>query len=337
MLAREVDHRAKNMLAVVQAMVQLSRGTDIASYKEALTQRIHALSRAHSLLAADRWQGVQLRELVNEEMAPFGGADQDRISVTGPPLILNPGAAQTFALLLHELTTNSVKHGALSHNQGSIVLSWAEGIQTNPGIHVRWQEFGGPPIVPPKREGFGLKLLRASVERQLNGKLSLAWQAEGLICDLTVPPRHFVAAARAAEIRKKADPDSGPSAVPNVRRALIVEDEALVGMELEATLTRAGIEVLGPATDVRQAIDLLSETDADIVLLDINLNGEKSFLVAEALTKRSTPFIFCTGYAAHVILPPRFSHVPVLAKPYTVDQLFHAMNRAVRQPLFPNA
>jgi DNA-binding NtrC family response regulator len=119
--------------------------------------------------------------------------------------------------------------------------------------------------------------------------------------------------------------------LPEFRRVLLVEDEALVGLELETALMRAGMEVLGPATTLSEALRLASESAADMALLDINLQGEHSFPVAEVLKMRGIPFVFCTGYARRMIIPEEFSHIPVVEKPYTIDRLFQAMDRAAEQ------
>src|SRR5205807_2956247 len=124
LLAREVDHRARNALALVQSIVRLTRSDTIKSYIAAVDGRIGALSRAHTLLAQSRWQGADLSRLVDEEVAPHRIGEVERITATGPEVSLDPRTAQTLALALHELSTNAAKYGALSLMSGRVHLSW---------------------------------------------------------------------------------------------------------------------------------------------------------------------------------------------------------------------
>jgi PAS domain S-box-containing protein len=124
LLAREVDHRAKNALALVQSIVRLTQAASIPDYVQAVEGRIRALSRAHTLLSQSRWQGTELRGLVEEETAPYQSQVADRIRAEGPYVLLNPAAAQSLALALHELATNAVKYGALSSSAGRVHLTW---------------------------------------------------------------------------------------------------------------------------------------------------------------------------------------------------------------------
>ncbi|WP_152569501.1 MULTISPECIES: PAS domain-containing protein [Sphingomonas] len=190
LLAREVDHRAKNLLAVVQSVVQLTRADDSEQLKAGITGRIQSLARAHSLLAESRWEGVELTALAREEVAPYAEESDGRITLQGPRLTLRPAAAQSIALVLHELATNAAKYGALSADSGRIDLSWC--IEPDGGLLLVWQERGGPPgpEQPPSRSGFGSRLIKASVERQLRGTLAYDWAANGLTVTMTIAPEY---------------------------------------------------------------------------------------------------------------------------------------------------
>src|SRR5712692_5503470 len=145
LLAREVDHRARNALALVQSIIRLTKSDNIANYTSAVEGRIKALSVAHAILSATRWEGADLRGLVDEELAPYK-TGHERIVVKGPDVVLRPSAAQTLALTLHELTTNAAKYGALSSSSGRIELSWE--IQDG-NLITHWREVGGPAIRAP--------------------------------------------------------------------------------------------------------------------------------------------------------------------------------------------
>lgn len=206
LLAREVDHRAKNLLAVIQGIVQLTRAESANAFATAIIGRIQALGRAHSLLSASRWEGADLRQLVVEELAPFLGGDRPRATIRGPHLQLRHAAAQSLALGLHELATNAAKHGSLSVEGGTVAIEWRLAPAADPVLELHWTERGGPPVAPPARRGFGATLLRSSVERQLKGSVTLDWQPEGLVCELRVPAMQLALVNEPA----RADPVAAP-------------------------------------------------------------------------------------------------------------------------------
>ena len=316
LLAREVDHRAKNLLAVVQSVVQMSRAEDIDSFKAGVTGRIQSLARAHSLLAQGRWEGVGLEQIVAEELAAFRVDGQDRIRIEGPPLRLTPAAAQSLALVLHELATNAAKYGALSRDGGAVKVGWAR--EEDGSASLQWCELSGVATAPPTRSGFGGRLIQASVQRQLRGTLAYHWGENGLTVRLTIPAEHLLrAAAEPAATAANAGPPPGePMVRPTSCRILIVEDEALIGLQLEQALVEQGCEVVGVASNVTEALQLIDDKQPEGALLDINLAGEKSFPVAERLASLGVPFVFCTGYAGEQVLPPSLADAPLIRKPF---------------------
>ncbi|WP_439597052.1 PAS domain-containing protein [Falsiroseomonas sp.] len=188
LLMRELDHRAKNALAVVQAAVRMTPKEDPEAFATAVLGRIGALARAHTLLAQGKWDGVGLRELVQGEMAPFLSPDgTPRVRLEGPAVVLAPTAAQAISMALHELATNATKHGALSTPEGRVALDWA----TEPGqsqLRLNWSESGGPAIqAAPARQGFGSRVLEATIAGQLGGRILLHWRSTGLVCEMTIP------------------------------------------------------------------------------------------------------------------------------------------------------
>ncbi|MBK1658712.1 PAS domain S-box protein [Paracraurococcus ruber] len=192
LLAREVDHRAKNALAVVQSILTLTRTGDPAEFKRAVLGRVAAMARAHTLLARERWNGADLRSLLEEELAPHRGAGATAgVTLSGPPTGLAPEAAQPVAMAVHELATNAAKYGALSVPGGTVAVSWQADGATG-GLLMRWREAGGPPVTPPARRGFGTGLIENTVRRQLQGELALDWAPLGLDCSIRLPPRMVV-------------------------------------------------------------------------------------------------------------------------------------------------
>jgi two-component sensor histidine kinase len=158
LLARELQHRTKNLLAVIQAIASAS--LQESHGKESFFDRLHALAKAQDLIIEGAGRGALMRQVVENALEIF----RTRVSVDGPEVFLNPGAAQGFALALHELATNAAKHGSLSTEGGTVSVNWAvDATTTEPTIHFRWQERGGPVVTTPKRKGFGTVLLERAV------------------------------------------------------------------------------------------------------------------------------------------------------------------------------
>jgi two-component sensor histidine kinase len=183
-LMREVDHRANNLMAVVQSAVRLSRGRDADDLRKITLGRVEALARAHQLLAESRWRGADLRRLVEEELRPYTLGDAARVRITGGAAPLSPAAAQGVAMALHELATNAVKHGSLSVPEGQVEVRW-----TVEGDHlrIRWSESDGPPVEKPERNGFGATVLRRALDGSVRGRTELDWRPEGLVCEMQLP------------------------------------------------------------------------------------------------------------------------------------------------------
>lgn len=183
-LAREAEHRAKNILAVVQATVQLSHADSVQEFKQAVEGRIQAVANVVSLFSESRWKGADLRQLITRELSPFYQEGSTRCRVNGPALMLDPKVAQAVAMTVHELATNAVKYGALSAPAGRVHVEWSQ-IEHN--VVVGWIEIGGPEVQPPKKHGFGTQLMEAMVGGQLGGRITYDWRAEGLRCEIVVP------------------------------------------------------------------------------------------------------------------------------------------------------
>ncbi len=190
LLMAEIDHRAKNLLAAIQAMVLLTKANarSVAEYAETLIGRLHAMARAHDLLARDRWSGARLHELIRNEFAAYVGADGRALGLSGDDAMLTPRAAQTLSLALHELTTNAAKYGALSVAGGKVGIATA--IEPTPdgrSLVLRWDETGGPAVVPPGRRGFGSVLIERGIAHDLDGSTTLAFEPSGVRCEIRVP------------------------------------------------------------------------------------------------------------------------------------------------------
>ena len=318
-LAREVDHRAKNLLTVVQSIVQLTRAEGFDEFRSAVSGRIQALARAHSLLAASRWEGADLSTLVDEEIAPFAGVS-GRIQVEGPPVKLKPAAAQSVALILHELITNAVKYGALSRDCGVVALQWRLVRGDDECLGLRWCETGGPLVDAPAHRGFGTTVIRASVERQLGGNLDYDWRTEGLCCDIWLPARQLAAADSHGPLVETRLPKAQQATSNHLPRVMVVEDEPLIALQIAQSLSEMGCEIVGPAASVGEALELITAANFDIALLDVDLNGARSFPIADLLQEQGCRFGFLSGIGV-AELPARFHSSRLLSKPLCAREM----------------
>ncbi|MEA2874135.1 MAG: hypothetical protein QOH67_4111 [Hyphomicrobiales bacterium] len=306
LLAREVDHRAKNAMAIVQSIVRLTKAGSISSYISIIEGRIKALSRAHALLSSSRWQGADLDKLADDELAPYRSSHLDRLSIFGPKVTLEPTKAQTLALALHELATNAAKYGALSSASGKLALWWE--VQSD-ALTIHWHETAGPETHAPSVTGFGTQIITGSIERQLGGKTRFEWLPAGPRCTLTIPR------GERTDHAEKTEESAAVRAAPlRARRVMVVEDEALVALVLADQLAELGLSVVGPCSTVAEAKAVADKGDFEAAILDVNLGGELVYPVADLLTSRGIPFVFVTGYGRESI-DRRFAGTPVLEKP----------------------
>ena len=186
LLLRELSHRVKNILAVIQSVVTrtLAGTRPMPEARKVLVDRILALARAHDLLVRTEWKGAPLKDIIAAELTPFAG----RFHIEGPDLILDGSAVQTFVLLLHELATNAAKHGSLSNETGSVAITWE--VQRRDGsqhFFFRWQERGGPPVQPPSDQGFGSALLRMAVPGGQESQPRLSFDRSGFLYEFECP------------------------------------------------------------------------------------------------------------------------------------------------------
>jgi len=184
-LAREAEHRAKNILATVQATVHLTQSDTPEGLKQAIEGRIHALANVHRLFVESRWTGAELDSLVKQELAAYCQEDETRARIDGPTVLLEPNTAQTIAVTLHELATNAAKYGALSVPEGRVQVEWSRAADCR--LVLRWVETGGPPVKPPRRKGFGTRVMHNMIQGQMNGEMRFDWRAEGFICEVAIP------------------------------------------------------------------------------------------------------------------------------------------------------
>ena len=323
LLMAELDHRVKNTLANIQALVvQTSRSAaSLTGFVEDLDGRIRAMAKAHSLLTQTNWEGVSIATLIGDELDAYGRGGAE-VSAEGPPVILIPKASLALSLAVHELATNAAKYGALSVAGGHVSVTWR--LLENHDLHLIWCEEGGPPVVPPSRRGFGSRLIEGALALETAGRSLIRFDPAGVICEITLP------AAAVLRLGASAKADATPKTIA-VRpaegpllfrpRILVVEDSSLIVMTLETLFEDAGWEMVGPASTVAEALLLANDPALDAALLDVNLGAETSWPVAAVLKTIGVPILFATGYDSKTVLPDDFRKMPVISKPFRLEEV----------------
>ncbi len=323
LLMAELDHRVKNTIANIQALVvQTSRSADtLTGFVKGLDGRIQSMAKAHSLLSDSRWEGVSIEKLLREELAAYSNGVSG-VVLSGADVLLTPKSALALSLAIHELATNAGKFGSLSQPGGCLAVGWKS--SNDGGITLSWTESGGPPVSPPSRRGFGSALIERALAMETNGRATLQYLPTGVVCHIFLPPESVCLPTSRAypTIEALVALVAAAPALPPVAkklRVLVVEDSFLIVMSIEAMFDDIGWEIVGPATRIAEALVLAREENFDAALLDVNLDGEMSWDVAMILKARGIPFVFSTGYNASSILPPSLVGSAVINKPFQID------------------
>ncbi|MGA7715899.1 PAS domain S-box protein [Bradyrhizobium sp.] len=183
-LAREAEHRSKNLLANTLAAVNLSQSSSPEGLKQTIVGRIQALANVCSLFVATRWIGAELSAIATQELAPYSEVRGKRVIIDGPQILLEPDAAQAIAVVLHELATNAAKYGALSASNGQVRVEWSHAADDQ--LCLRWVETGGPAAREPTRKGIGGRIIEQMIVQQ-KGTVRFDWRKDGLVCEITLP------------------------------------------------------------------------------------------------------------------------------------------------------
>ncbi|TCM54394.1 light-regulated signal transduction histidine kinase (bacteriophytochrome) [Rhizobium sp. PP-F2F-G48] len=326
MLNEELNHRVKNILALIKSLVSqpVGDGRSLTEYVSSLKGRIQALSFAHDQVVRGDGGGM-LADLLDAELGPYRNT-ANVLSLSGPPVLLNSRAFSVMALVLHELSTNAAKYGALSRPGGALSVIWR---LTQAGdCEIAWRESGGPAVLPPTRTGFGSALIDRSVPYDLDGRSAVTYAPGGVEADFVLPAKHVTLSDRGAERSLAAGSDApaaGADLDPDLR-VLLVEDQMLIAMDVESMLADHGIQTVLTAASADEALAKLATFKPDVAILDVNLGTGTSIEVATELTRRDIPFLFATGYGNMSPIPSGFASVPVVRKPYERDALVRTMS-----------
>ncbi|MCM2291012.1 GAF domain-containing protein [Allorhizobium sp. BGMRC 0089] len=333
LLNEELNHRVKNILSVIKSLVGVpsAPSDSIVDYVTTLKGRIQALAFAHDQVIRGSGTGL-ITDLLEAELSPYR-SENTMITLDGPLMVLESRAYAVTALVIHELSTNAAKYGALSRPGGQLSVTWAW-TETN-DCAIIWAERGGPPVKPPGRRGFGSALIERSIPYDLSGKSSLHYDADGLTAELLIPGR-FISGKPMEKHLQSQKPVPRP---PQMQArpldvsgtVLIVEDQMLIAMDAEMMLNDAGFSDVITARSAAEALHKLGPRRPTVAIVDINLGDHTSLPVAEELYRRGIPFVFATGYAERNTIPPHFSAIAIVNKPYDPSSLIGAIKTALNE------
>ena len=327
LLNEELNHRVKNILAVIKSLVATPArdAANLDEYIASLKGRIQALSLAHDQVIRGSGGG-DVKGLLEAELSPYKGVGS-HIVIHGPRVQLDGRAYAVAALVFHEMCTNAAKYGALSRPGGSIDVTWA--VKDKGDIMVTWQESGGPPVYAPSRRGFGTALIERSIPFDLGGTSDVQFDPGGLKATMTIPARFVTVLEQRPEEIMIDGTETMQNAIRKLDEAsvLLVEDQVLIAMDVEMMLSDNGINTVTVANSSANALDHLKRFTPDIALLDINLGIGTSVPVAQELVRRNVPFIFATGYDDRAALPEDLLSIPVVRKPYDAGEIIEALGR----------
>jgi light-regulated signal transduction histidine kinase (bacteriophytochrome) len=331
LMMAELDHRVKNTLANIEALVmQTSVSADsLSGFVEGLAARIQSMAKAHSLLSQSRWEGVSINKLLMEELAPYVRGNA-AFEIVGPDLVLTSKSALALSLAIHELATNAAKYGALSTPSGRVAIRWR--LTEAGGLDLCWTESGGPAVRAPTRRGFGSTLIERALAMETDGTASLRYLPGGVVCDVALPPASLAISdisAPPAMITFSTIKEE-PKPPGNALRVLVIEDSFMIVSTLELVFDSLGWTMVGPATRLPKALDLAKTESFDVALLDVNLDGEMSWVVAAELQAREIPFVLSTGYEIGKLLPEFLKGVKFIRKPYVLADLEASILGAIK-------
>ncbi|MBO9715125.1 HWE histidine kinase domain-containing protein [Sphingomonas sp.] len=321
LLIAELNHRVRNILSLIRGLVRqsLDPEADARGMIALLEGRIESLARAHDQITRDHWNPAPLSRLIETEAAAYLVGKSTRLNCSGPPVLLQPQAFSTLALVFHELMTNSAKYGALSDN-GGVKIGWR--IDDDGDLLIEWREIGGPAVQPPRRQGFGSTIIQRSIPYDLGGRAQVRFETAGLEADFFIPARH-IAVQDSSGAMLNFVPAPGEVVDESLETAvlhgiaLLVEDSLIIAMDAEDVLTRLGATRVVTASSVAAALDEVARETFQVAILDVNLGAETSIPVAEALRAKGVPFVLATGYGEQLKLPPDLASVRILQKPYS--------------------
>lgn len=329
LLIAELNHRVRNTLALVRSIARqtTSHSTDssqsLEQYVDSLERRLLALSSAHDLIGGSGLQWASIEGLVQASLRPFIG-ENSRVTMKASPIAVRADVAPVLSLLFHEMTSNAVKHGALSDNGESLTINWQA---DSGGASIEWIEQLSVDVSEPERRGFGFALIERALPYECNGRSSIHFDKKQLRVHFWLPAESIIGISRHSDIGT-VSPSSKNTETLDLSRfqsALVVEDNMVLAMEVERLLRGAGIESVDAVPNRELAESAIARGQYDCAILDINLGDETSLPIAGLLVRSGIPVVLTSGYDSKYELPEDLMNLPRLVKPIGMAQLANAL------------
>lgn len=335
-LIAELNHRVRNVLALVRGLINQSATltNDVGVLIVNLDNRIRSMARCHDILSSVNWRPASLHSLLCAEIDTYAQSEE-RVVLNGPDILLQPKAFTAMALVAHELVTNALKYGALSSPHGQVSIKTLADREGN--VSVSWIESGGPPVTPPTRRGFGSTILEHIIPFDVNGVSSPQYLPSGFRIDMTLPARvaqcSKVDASEATSRNENSESVAGEADLAALLdECLVVEDNLFIAVDAEDMLRKLGAGEIQLARSIAEAKALMAERRFSFALLDVNLGDETSLPIARDLRTVKTPFAFGTGYGEVMDREAALANAPVVSKPYHRAEIMRALTQLIRAP-----
>ncbi len=336
LLIAELNHRVRNILNLIRSLVSQSQddALSVSGFASIIGGRIAALASAHDNITRENWAPAPLSALFETEMGAYLNEKRERFVLNGEEVLIKPEAYTVLALVVHELVTNSAKHGSLCDSTGRLRVDISK---TRTGdLEIKWRERGGPPVKPPTRRGFGSTIIERSIPFELKGEADLRFKLAGLEADFLVPARYIETVKDAPDGITHSDrgletrsPDRSAGATQSAtvvpKHVLVVEDSMIIALDTEESLKRLGVKSVQVESSVSGALSSIEKRKPDFAILDFNLGTESSSPVAAALAENNVRFVLATGYSEIAQELDEMGASALLRKPYGRDELEEAL------------
>lgn len=343
LLIAELNHRVRNILSLIRALVVQSKPSAVSvdEFARIIGGRIQALARAHDQITNEDFADTLLADIIRTEVSAYVGNKAERVHLNGPAIVVEAAAFSTLALVFHELVTNSAKYGALSDSHGYITVNWR--IDEHDNCRIDWVESGGPAVTAPTRRGFGSTIIERSIPHDLGGAAELRYLLPGLNAHFTLPASVYSMQKPRTSHPSKARPHDPDDLMPPAEEALkgltglLVEDNMIISLDAEQIMRDQGMASVFIAASVSDARAVIEREAVDLALLDVNLGHETSFSLIGTLKARGIPFIFASGYGEQLELPPEAAGATMVKKPFSAVDLVKALVDARSKATTPAA
>lgn len=328
-LIGELNHRVKNILALVRSISRqtVDSSHSLEVFTAAFEKRITALSTAHDLIGGSGMQWAPLSKLLRVELSPYINQGHD-VGLIGVSVGLRTDIAPVVSLVIHELVTNSAKHGALSKSGTKLSVDWSK---KSGGLSILWKETGLDFDVDEKRDrGFGLTLIERAIPYECNGESKFEYQADGVEVRMWLPGEAVLFFEDEAQKTGAVNQTTSDIGLPSIGNAFIVEDNLMLALDLEKILKQLGCESTTAVPSVKTGMKQLEDfSDYSIAIMDINLGTETSFELAKEIQRRGIPIVFTSGYDDRFDVPEDLSHCLRLSKPIDLTALSQAIDKSL--------